>query len=79
MNFNWSNLSGNSSETAQNANDETDRYDADFNHLDADIEVAGAIDAFVSLEDVVPDADWAEVLAAAWGMPYPSSAEIPDR
>lgn len=84
MNFRWNNPSGNPSEMAQDANGEADRSDADCHYLDADLlgadlEVAGAIDAFVSLEDVAPDADWAEVLAAAWGVPCPSSAELPDR
>lgn len=35
-----------------------------------EIEVAGAFDAFVSLEDISPSLDWMEVLAASWGVPY---------
>lgn len=79
MNFRWSNQSSDASKLARDANGEADRNDEDCHYLDADLEVASAIDAFVSLEDVAPDADWAEVLAAAWGVPCPSSAELPDR
>jgi hypothetical protein len=43
--------------------------------LPAAAEVAGAIDAFVSLEEIAPHLDWMEVLAATWGMPYPESGE----
>lgn len=39
-------------------------------------EVAGAIDAFVSLEEIAPNLDWMEVLAATWGVPYPTSTEL---
>lgn len=35
----------------------------------SEIEVAGAIDAFVSLEEIFPDAEWADVLADSWGVP----------
>lgn len=36
------------------------------------LEVAGAFDAFVSLEEIAPDADWVDVLAESWGLPSPS-------
>ena len=36
---------------------------------ESEIEVAGAIDAFVSLEEIAPDAAWNDVLADAWGIP----------
>lgn len=39
-------------------------------------EVAGAINAFVSLEEIAPNLDWMEVLAATWGVPCPESAEL---
>lgn len=35
-----------------------------------EIEVAGAFDAFVSLEEISPNLEWMEVLAASWGVPY---------
>jgi hypothetical protein len=38
-------------------------------------EVAGAFDAFVSLEDIESNLDWMEVLAASWGVPYSSQTE----
>ncbi|MGV0027648.1 hypothetical protein [Phormidesmis priestleyi] len=38
-------------------------------------EVAGAFDAFVSLEDIESNLDWMEVLAASWGVPYSSQIE----
>lgn len=34
------------------------------------LEVGSAIDAFISLEEIVPDMDSLELLASAWGMPY---------
>jgi hypothetical protein len=37
------------------------------------LEVAGGFDAFFSLEDLDPDLDWHEALAAAWGLPYPEA------
>lgn len=33
------------------------------------IEVAGLMDDFMSLEDVAPGADYADLLAASWGLP----------
>jgi hypothetical protein len=39
------------------------------------IEVAGAFDAFVSLEEIESNLDWMEVLAASWGVPCPSPAD----
>lgn len=39
------------------------------------LEVGSAIDAFVSLEEIVPDMDSLELLASAWGMPYPADAK----
>ena len=34
------------------------------------LEVAGGFDAFFSLEELDPDLNWPEALAAAWGLPY---------
>ncbi|KAM3098503.1 hypothetical protein ACKFKG_05590 [Phormidesmis sp. 146-35] len=39
------------------------------------IEVAGAFDAFTSLEEIESGLDWMEVLAASWGVPYSSQVE----
>lgn len=36
----------------------------------APLEVGGAFDSLVSLEELVPDGDWQEVLSATWGLPY---------
>jgi hypothetical protein len=36
-----------------------------------EFEVAGAFDAFVSLEEIAPNLDWMEVLAESWGLPVP--------
>ncbi len=33
------------------------------------IEVAGLMDDFMSLEDVAPGSDYADLLAASWGLP----------
>jgi hypothetical protein len=33
------------------------------------IEVAGLMDDFMSLEDVAPGSDYADLLAASWGVP----------
>lgn len=41
------------------------------------IEVAGAFDAFVSLEEIAPDTDWNEALSDAWGIP--SNPPKPDQ
>ncbi|NDJ18243.1 hypothetical protein [Myxacorys almedinensis] len=41
--------------------------------IEPDLEVAGAIDAFTSLEEIDPTADWADVLAASWGVPCSAS------
>jgi DNA-binding transcriptional regulator YdaS (Cro superfamily) len=35
----------------------------------ATLEVAVAFDAFVSLEELVPDLDWEDALVSAWGIP----------
>jgi hypothetical protein len=57
----------------------SDRHD-DRDYLETEsptvTEVAGAIDAFVSLEEIAPDLDWMEALAATWGMPCPESAKL---
>lgn len=37
------------------------------------LEVGGAIDAFISLEEIAPDVDWTDALAASWGLPYTAS------
>jgi hypothetical protein len=42
---------------------------------DFELEVAGAFDAFVSLEDIAPNLDWMEVIAASWGVPNPQSEQ----
>jgi hypothetical protein len=38
-------------------------------------EVAGAFDAFTSLEEIESNLDWMEVLAASWGVHYIGQTE----
>lgn len=40
-----------------------------------EVEVAGAFDAFISLEEIESGLDWMEVLAASWGVPHATSEE----
>lgn len=41
-----------------------------------EFEVAGAFDAFVSLEEIAPNAEWLDVLAESWGLPSPSAETL---
>jgi hypothetical protein len=43
-----------------------------------EVEIAGAFDAFTSLEEIAPGADWVEVLADAWGLPVPAEHTTKD-
>ncbi|MBD2326112.1 hypothetical protein [Alkalinema sp. FACHB-956] len=36
----------------------------------APLEVGGAFDSLVNLEELLPDVDWPEVLTATWGLPH---------
>ncbi len=36
---------------------------------DSYVEVAGLMDDFISIEEVAPDSDYSDLLAASWGIP----------
>jgi hypothetical protein len=42
----------------------------------AEFEVVTGLDAFISLEDLVPGGHWQELLADAWGVPYSVAAKM---
>lgn len=37
----------------------------------AGLEISGSIDPFVNLEEIAPELEWSEAIAAAWGLPSP--------
>jgi hypothetical protein len=41
-----------------------------------EFEVGTGLDAFISLEDLVPGGHWQELLADAWGVPYSVAAQM---
>jgi hypothetical protein len=44
-----------------------------------EFEVGTGLDAFMSLEDLAPGANWQELLADAWGVPYNAAAPQPSQ